>query len=176
VTVRYLVKRFGHNLEDLEQGWTYSVDAGEFARLAKLRARTADFVIALADVQDAHWYRDARAPLPDDLKVLTLEYQYLKEPDNEYDDFEILFEALGLCSRHAPEEITRFGKVDRTRLRVDAVMKTSDSYDLGATFDFARRSGLRLALACHGVINSRASLRSRRRICTLELASTRSVI
>jgi AAA domain len=62
-----------------------------------------------------------------------------------------LFNALGLCSRHEPGEITRFGRVDRTRFRVDAVMTSSDwqrisIYNLSpsTTFDFVRRSGLAL--------------------------------
>jgi AAA domain len=125
--VRYLAKRWGAK----DFSIMYGIDVRELTRLTKLRARNAEqFAIALTDESARHaphWFADARAPLPDDLRVVMLEYQYLKEPVEDGDDgFETLFNALGLCSRHEPGEITRFGKVDRARLRVDAVMTASD--------------------------------------------------
>jgi AAA domain len=153
--VRYLAKRVGEDVENIQ--WC-GVNPREFVRLTKLRAGTAEeFVIALANneeanLEDRRWYRDARAPLPDDLKVLRLEYQDLREPS---DAFEELFGALGLYSLHKPGEITCFGKVNKTRKRVDVVMPASDcgphSYYLSTTFDFARRNGL--PLAHHDIAN-----------------------
>ena len=165
--LRYLAKRVGCD-ENIER-CAYYINLREFVRLSKLRARTAEeYVIALAneeeanledaialenveeaDVKTGNWYRDARAPLPDDLKVLRLEYQRLSEPDEDSDDFQALFDTLGLFSLPQPGEITCFGKVDATRVRVDVVMTKADcwprSWDLPIIFDFARRIGLALA-------------------------------
>ena len=86
--LRYLAKRKGYGGSD-KFLTAYGIDAGEFTRLTKLRARNAEeFAIALTDEsarRAPHWYADARAPLPDDLRVVLLEYQYLKEPAEDAD-------------------------------------------------------------------------------------------
>ncbi len=132
--VRYILKRQG--CSDLEYLIKYAPSSSfdDVVRLTKLPAQTAkDFVIALthdAAQYAPHWYADAQAPLPSDLKVLTLEYS-LPDDDNEdatY-DYEVLFAALGIFTTHKPGEITRFGKTSTRRLRVDVVVPASRDCD-----------------------------------------------
>jgi hypothetical protein len=100
----------------------------EFIRLSRLEAKTAEeFALALADMDDSHWSREARAPLPDDLRVLALEYRYSKDL---HIDIEVLdvFNQIGCFSKHNPNETTIFGteKFGCGRIRVDVIARQSD--------------------------------------------------
>jgi hypothetical protein len=74
--VRWLSRRFGHNETSRLRHYRDSGLFRKFIRLSRLEASTAEeFALALADTYDNNWSREARAPLPDDLQVLALEYR-----------------------------------------------------------------------------------------------------
>jgi AAA domain-containing protein len=109
----------------------------EFIRLSRLEAKTSEaFARALADMYDSHWSREARAPLPDDLRVLALEYSCNEDLYvNHFEVLEVLevFDVLceiGCFSKHKPNEITIFGKSSERskygRVRVDVIGRQPD--------------------------------------------------
>ena len=103
----------------------------KFIRLSRLEASTADeFALSLADTHNCNWAHEARAPLPDDLRVLALEYRCNKDLAADIDGCSV-FDQIGCFSRHKPNETTIFGKdksknPEMARIRVDVIARQSD--------------------------------------------------
>jgi hypothetical protein len=118
--VRSLLRLKGvKELSDLRH---YHVDTHrELIRLSRLGANTIDeFRVALAEATDDVWSREAKAPLPDDLQVLALEYrceQTKLEPAIE------VLRTLGCVTSHSTGETTLFGRKDHSCLRLDVIAK-----------------------------------------------------
>jgi hypothetical protein len=129
--VRWLCRRFGHNETSRLRHYRGSDLFRKFIRLSRLEASTAEeFALALADTYDNNWSREARAPLPDDLQVLALEYR-CKEDLAVDIDLSDVWNQIGCFSKHKPNEITIFGKekaerFEIARIRVDVIARQSD--------------------------------------------------
>src|SRR5262245_22728133 len=125
--VRFLCRYFGYS--DLgvirHQKYFYR----KFIRLSRLEACTAEeFALRLADAHDDNWSREARAALPDDLRVLALQYAHdARLYVNDSEAFDVLNQ-IGCYSRHKPDEIIMFGKERGGcgRIRVVVIARQSD--------------------------------------------------
>ncbi len=147
--VRFLCRTFGRTCT----GHIPKYHFREFIRLSRLEAKTSEaFALALADRYDSHWSREARAPLPDDLRVLALEYTCNV---NNFDVLEALYQ-IGCFSKHKPNEITIFGKPSEGslygRVRVDVIARQPDldkwlttSEEVKRRFGFGRYGDLWLS-------------------------------
>jgi hypothetical protein len=155
--VRFLLKHY--NIDNLSSSYGFSDDERkEFIQLSRLPAKTPEqFALALADARKDNWSREARAPLPDDLQVIALEYRYYghkeykseKEvlegfvQDNDCDlSPEQLLSHIGLTSVHSEQETTRFFGPRRylgQRLRVDIIVRKSSLEQIRKEmFEFTR--------------------------------------
>jgi AAA domain len=125
--VRFLCRTFGETCPSDIPKYHFR----EFIRLSRVEAKTAEaFALALADVYDSHWSREARAPLPDDLRVLALEYSCNEDLYvSDFEVFDMLCE-IACFSKHKPNEITIFGKSSERskygRVRVDVIGRQPD--------------------------------------------------
>jgi AAA domain len=129
--VRYLLKHFGcERVSHVSQH-------DDFIRLSQLPAETPQaFALALADTVADQWSRDARAPLPDNLRVVALELvcnANVLDLDTDgretFATLESLLRHLGTVSVHKQGEATffgpnRYGETSRL-LRVDILVKQS---------------------------------------------------
>jgi hypothetical protein len=126
--VRCLCRRFGHNDLNPLRHYRDSDFFRKLIRLSRLEASTSEeFALALADTLDDNWSREARAPLPDDLRVLALEYRCKEDLAVDIDMSDVLNQ-IGCFSKHKPNEITIFGKENKQcgRIRVDVIARQSD--------------------------------------------------
>jgi hypothetical protein len=127
--VRWLCRYFGyHDLGVIRRSECFY---REFIRLGRLEVDTADeFALRLSEAHDDNWSREARLALPDDLRVLALQYWCDKGWFQDTEALDVLLDQLGLYSRHRPNEITMFGKssVGESigRIRIDVIARESD--------------------------------------------------
>jgi hypothetical protein len=129
--VRWLCRRFGHNDPSYFRHYRGSDFFRKLILLSRLEASTSEeFALVLADTLDDNWSREARAPLPDDLRVLALEYRCKEDLAANIYMSDVLNQ-IGCFSKHKPNEITIFGKEKLERseiacIRVDVIARQSD--------------------------------------------------
>jgi AAA domain-containing protein len=158
--LRYLCCRFGCNsMAGLQH---CRVDFRKFIQLSRLEASSPEeFTLAMADTLDDNWSRGAKAPLPDGLRVLALEYLF----EAGLKDYEVIYvlNTIGCVSEHQPHEKTVFGPSKRKsppkRIRVDVILEQSVlSQWLSTPEEIQKRFGFKrngdLTLCGHKVLNS----------------------
>jgi len=127
--VRWLCRRYGYDDTSRLRHYANAADVfREFIRYSRLEASTADeFALSLADTHNYSWAHESRAPLPDDLRVLALEYRCSKDLAADFESLSV-FDEIGHWSTHKPNETTIFGKekFELARIRVDVVARQSD--------------------------------------------------